>query len=87
MTRAEQQSDLINAVAVALGGAMVRAAAVIFALARSEVIRAIDIAGDISDHDEAAALDAINAAGVLPSATDVDPVSGVMATATFFTLS
>ncbi|MBV9413789.1 MAG: heme-binding protein [Solirubrobacterales bacterium] len=66
MARAEQQPYFIGAVAGAIGGALVPVpGGVLVQSADGEVIGAIDITGDTSDNDEAAAIDAMNVAGLL----------------------
>ncbi|HEX3804326.1 MAG TPA: heme-binding protein [Solirubrobacteraceae bacterium] len=66
MARAEQQPYFIGAVAGAIGGALVPVpGGVIIQNADGEVIGAVGITGDTSDNDEAAAVDAIEAAGLV----------------------
>jgi uncharacterized protein GlcG (DUF336 family) len=66
MARAEQQPYFIGAVAGAIGGALVPVpGGVLVQSSDGEVIGAIGITGDTSDNDEAAAVDAINAAGLV----------------------
>jgi uncharacterized protein GlcG (DUF336 family) len=66
MARAEHQPYFIGAVARAIGGALVPVpGGVLVQSSDGEVIGAIGIAGDTSDNDEAAAVDAINAAGLV----------------------
>jgi len=64
MARAEQQPYFIGAVAGAIGGALVHVpGGVLVQSADGQVIGAVGITGDTSDNDEAAAVDAIEAAG------------------------
>ena len=64
MARAEQQPYFIGAVAGATGGALVPVpGGVLVQSADGQVIGAVGITGDTSDNDEAAAVDAIEAAG------------------------
>ena len=64
MARAEQQPYFIGAVAGAIGGALVPVpGGVLVQSADGQVIGAVGITGDTSDNDEAAAVDAIEAAG------------------------
>lgn len=66
MARAEQQPYFIGAVAGAIGGALVPVpGGVLVQSADGEVIGAIGITGDTSENDEAAAVDAISAAGLV----------------------
>ena len=66
MARAEQQPYFIGAVAGAIGGALVPVpGGVLVQATDGEVIGAIGITGDTSDNDEAAAVDAITAAGLV----------------------
>jgi len=65
MARAEQQPYFIGAVAAAIGGALVPVpGGVLVQSADGEVIGAVGVTGDTSDNDEAAAVDAIEAAGL-----------------------
>ena len=66
MARAEQQPYFIGAVAGAIGGALVPVpGGVLVRSAEGELIGAVGITGDSSDHDEAAAVDAIESAGLV----------------------
>jgi uncharacterized protein GlcG (DUF336 family) len=66
MTRAEQQPYFIGAVAGAIGGALVPVpGGVLVQTGDGEVIGAVGVTGDTSDNDEAAAVDAIQAAGLV----------------------
>lgn len=66
MARAEQQPYFIGAVAGAIGGSLVPVpGGVLVQSADGELIGAVGITGDTSDNDEAAAIDAINAAGLV----------------------
>jgi uncharacterized protein GlcG (DUF336 family) len=66
MARAEQQPYFVGAVAGAIGGALVPVpGGVLVQSAHGEVIGAIGITGDTSDNDEAATVDAIEAAGLV----------------------
>lgn len=66
MVRADQQPYFIDAVAGAIGGALVPVpGGVIVQSTDGEVIGAVGITGDTSDNDEAAAIDAIDAAGLV----------------------
>lgn len=65
MARAEQQPYFIGAVAGAIGGALVPVPGGVLVQANDgEVIGAVGISGDNSDNDEAAAVDAIEGAGL-----------------------
>jgi uncharacterized protein GlcG (DUF336 family) len=67
MVRAEQQPYFIGAVAGAIGGALVPVpGGVLVQSVVGELIGALGITGDASDNDEAAAVDAIEAAGLVP---------------------
>jgi uncharacterized protein GlcG (DUF336 family) len=67
MARAEQQPTFINAVAGAIGGALIPVpGGVLVQTTDGEVIGAVGITGDTSDNDEAAAVDAIEAASLVP---------------------
>jgi uncharacterized protein GlcG (DUF336 family) len=66
MARAEQQPYFIAAAAAAIGGALVPVpGGVLVQTPDGELIGAIGITGDSSDNDEAAAVDAIEAAGLV----------------------
>jgi uncharacterized protein GlcG (DUF336 family) len=66
MARAEQQPYFIGAVAGAIGGALVPVpGGVLVQSGDGELIGAVGITGDSSDNDEAAAVDAIEAAGLI----------------------
>jgi uncharacterized protein GlcG (DUF336 family) len=66
MTRAEQQPYFIAAVTAAIGGALVPVpGGVIVQTDAGEVVGAVGISGDTSDNDEAAAVDAIEAVGLV----------------------
>ena len=66
MARAEQQPYFVAAAAAAIGGALVPVpGGVLVAGADGVVIGAVGISGDSSDNDEAAAVDAIQAAGLV----------------------
>ena len=66
MARAEQQPYFIGAVAGAIGGALVPVpGGVLVRSADGEVTGALGITGDTSDNDEAAAVDAIETAGLV----------------------
>jgi uncharacterized protein GlcG (DUF336 family) len=66
MVRAEQQPYFIGAVAGAIGGALVPVpGGVLVQTAAGELIGAVGVTGDSSDNDEAAAVDAIEAAGLV----------------------
>jgi uncharacterized protein GlcG (DUF336 family) len=66
MTRAEQQPYFITAVAGAIGGALVPVpGGVLVQSTTGELLGAVGITGDSSDNDEAAAVDAIEAAGLV----------------------
>jgi len=67
MARAEQQPYFIAAAAAAIGGALVPVpGGVLVQTPEGEVIGAVGITGDSSDNDEAAAVDAIRAVGLVP---------------------
>jgi uncharacterized protein GlcG (DUF336 family) len=67
MARAEQQPYFIDAVAGAIGGALIPVpGGVLVQTEEGELIGAIGVTGDTSDNDEAAAVDAIKAAGLVP---------------------
>jgi uncharacterized protein GlcG (DUF336 family) len=67
MARAEQQPYFIGAVAGAIGGALIPVpGGVLLKNADGELLGAIGITGDTSDNDEAAAVDAIEAIGLVP---------------------
>jgi uncharacterized protein GlcG (DUF336 family) len=67
MARAEQQPYFIAAVAGAIGGALVPVpGGVLVHSAEGELLGAVGVTGDTSDNDEAAAVDAIEAAGLRP---------------------
>jgi uncharacterized protein GlcG (DUF336 family) len=67
MARAEQQPYFINAVAGAIGGSLIPVpGGVLVQTPEGELIGAVGVTGDSSDNDEAAAVDAINAAGLVP---------------------
>jgi uncharacterized protein GlcG (DUF336 family) len=66
MARAEQQPYFIGAVAGAIGGALVPVpGGVLVQSSDVDVIGAVGITGDTSDNDEAAAVAAIEAAGLV----------------------
>jgi uncharacterized protein GlcG (DUF336 family) len=66
MARAEQQPYFIAAVTSAIGGALVPVpGGVLVKDASGEVIGAVGITGDSSDNDEAAAVTAIESAGLV----------------------
>lgn len=66
MARAEQQPYFIAAAAAAIGGALVPVpGGVLVQTPEGELIGAVGITGDSSDNDEAAAVDAIEAVGLL----------------------
>jgi uncharacterized protein GlcG (DUF336 family) len=66
MARAEQQPYFIAAATAAVGGALVPVpGGVLVQTADGEVIGAVGITGDSSDNDEAAAVDAIEAVGLV----------------------
>jgi uncharacterized protein GlcG (DUF336 family) len=66
MARAEAQPYFIGAVAGAVGGALVPVpGGVLVHSAAGELLGAVGITGDSSDNDEAAAVDAIEAAGLV----------------------
>jgi uncharacterized protein GlcG (DUF336 family) len=70
MARAEQQPYFIGAVAAAIGGALVPVPGGVLVQADDgEVIGAVGISGDNSDNDEAAAVHAIEGAGLTAIAT------------------
>jgi uncharacterized protein GlcG (DUF336 family) len=67
MARAEQQPYFIDAVAGAIGGALIPVpGGVLVQTGEGELIGAIGVTGDTSDNDEAAAVDAIKVAGFVP---------------------
>jgi uncharacterized protein GlcG (DUF336 family) len=67
MERAEQQPYFIDAVAGAIGGALVPVpGGVLVRAADGEWVGALGVTGDSSDNDEAAAVDAIRAVGFEP---------------------
>jgi uncharacterized protein GlcG (DUF336 family) len=67
MARAEQQPYFVAAAAAAIGGALVPVpGGVLVQTPEGEVIGALGITGDSSDNDEAAAVDAIRAVGLVP---------------------
>jgi uncharacterized protein GlcG (DUF336 family) len=67
MERAEQQPYFIDAVAGAIGGALVPVpGGVLVRAADGELVGALGVTGDSSDNDEAAAVDAIRAVGFEP---------------------
>ena len=63
MARAEQQPYFIGAVAGAIGGALVPVPGGVLVQSADGQVGAVGITGDTSDNDEAAAVDAIEAAG------------------------
>lgn len=66
MARAEQQPYFIAAAAAAVGGALVPVpGGVLVQDAGGELIGAVGISGDTSDNDEAAAVEAIEAVGLV----------------------
>jgi uncharacterized protein GlcG (DUF336 family) len=66
MARAEQQPYFIAAAAAAIGGALVPVpGGVLVQTPDGELIGALGITGDTSDNDEAAAVDAIEAVGLV----------------------
>ena len=66
MVRAEQQPYFIAAVTAAIGGSLVPVpGGVLVQTADGELIGALGITGDTSDNDEAAAVDAIEAVGLV----------------------
>jgi uncharacterized protein GlcG (DUF336 family) len=66
MARAEQQPYFIAAATAAIGGALVPVpGGVLVQTADGELVGAVGITGDSSDNDEAAAVDAIEAAGLV----------------------
>jgi uncharacterized protein GlcG (DUF336 family) len=66
MARAEQQPYFIAAVTAAIGGSLVPVpGGVLVQTADGELIGALGITGDTSDNDEAAAVDAIEAVGLV----------------------
>jgi uncharacterized protein GlcG (DUF336 family) len=68
MARAEQQPYFIAAAAASIGGALVPVpGGVLVQAVNGEVMGAVGITGDTSDNDEAAAVDAIKAAGFVPN--------------------
>jgi uncharacterized protein GlcG (DUF336 family) len=68
MARAEQQPYFIGAVAGAMGGALVPVpGGVLVQTVAGELIGMVGVTGDASDNDEAAAVDAIEAAGLAPA--------------------
>ena len=67
MARAEQQPYFVSAVAAVFDGALVPVpGGVLIQSTDGEVIGALGVTGDNSDNDEAAAVDAIEAAGLVP---------------------
>ena len=67
MARAEQQPYFVSAVGAAFGGALVPVpGGVLIQSTDGEVIGALGVTGDNSDNDEAAAVDAIEAGGLVP---------------------
>jgi uncharacterized protein GlcG (DUF336 family) len=69
MERAEQQPYFIAAAAAAVGGALVPVpGGVLVYDERGELLGAVGVTGDTSDNDEAAAIAAIEAAGLVASA-------------------
>lgn len=66
MARAEQQPYFIAAAAAAIGGALVPVpGGVLVHTPEGELIGAVGVTGDTSDNDEAAAVDAIEAVGLV----------------------
>jgi uncharacterized protein GlcG (DUF336 family) len=66
MTRAEQQPYFIASATAAIGGALIPVpGGVLVHTADGELIGAVGITGDTSDNDEAAAVDAIQAVGLV----------------------
>ena len=66
MARAEQQPYFIDAVAGAIGGSLIPVpGGVLVQTQEGELIGAVGVTGDSSDNDEAAAVDAITAAGLV----------------------
>jgi uncharacterized protein GlcG (DUF336 family) len=66
MSRAEQQPYFIAAAGAAIGGALVPVpGGVLVQSTDGELLGALGITGDTSDNDEAAAVDAIEAAGLV----------------------
>ncbi|MGF1501154.1 MAG: heme-binding protein [Paracoccaceae bacterium] len=64
MARAETQAYFVNAVAGALGGALVPVPGGVLIKAKNgEILGAVGVTGDSSDNDEAAAVAAIEAVG------------------------
>lgn len=66
MGRAEQQPYFIAAVSAAIGGSLVPVPGGVLVKDGDELIGAVGISGDNSDNDEAAAVAAIEAAGLTP---------------------
>ena len=66
MARAEQQPYFIAAAGAAIGGALVPVpGGVLVQTTDDEVVGAVGVTGDTSDNDEAAAVDAIEAVGLV----------------------
>lgn len=66
MARAEQQPYFIAAVGQAIGGALIPVpGGVLVRSSEGELLGAVGVTGDTSDNDEAAAVEAIEAAGLV----------------------
>ena len=67
MLRAEAQPSFVAAAGAAIGGALVPVpGGVLVRDADGRLVGAVGVTGDSSDHDEAAAIAAIEAAGLTP---------------------
>ena len=64
MARAEQQAYFVGAAGAAIGGALVPVPGGVLVRSGEELLGAVGITGDTSDHDEAAAVAGIEAAGL-----------------------
>ena len=70
MTRAEQQPYFINAVSTVVAGGLIPVPGGVLARSESgELVGAVGITGDSSDNDEAVAIDAIKAVGLVAFAS------------------
>ena len=66
MARAEQQPYFVDAVGRAIGGALIPVPGGVFVqTSDGELLGAVGVTGDTSDNDEAAAVDAVDAAGLV----------------------
>jgi uncharacterized protein GlcG (DUF336 family) len=68
MVRAEQQAYFVASLPAAVGGAVVPVPGGVLVRDGDLVLGAVGVSGDTSDNDEAAAIDGVLAAGLLPDA-------------------